>query len=242
MMTDDPTRLLTVPMPEVESLEAGFVSPTALLDMFSPSAWVFDVVKFLTGVDVLGELVSPMSGHWTSVSAYGDALMKLSDCVDEVSGDVQLTAALMDESWEGNAADAAYLYFAKAAGSLSGHSRVLHRASEEYRKLARAMWHLMESMKGVLQAILDRGVRVGLYALAGSLTVETGVGAMVGYGLAAYELAKIVELVARVTGLVSLAESAIFGFGAFLSVATKDIQNVGTVQPIAAPLSLATAR
>ncbi len=241
-MTNDPTRHLTLPVPENESISAGFVSPTALMDMFSPSAWVFDIVKLLTGVDVLGELVSPMSGHWTLVSAYGDALAKLSMCMGEVSTDVQVTATSMDATWEGNAADAAYMYFAMAAGSLSSHAQLARRASEEYKSLARAMWHLMEAMKGFLQAILDRGVRMALYALAGSLTAETGVGAMVGYGLATYEIAKIVQLVARVTMIVSVAESAIFGFGAFLSIATKEIEDVRPLQPIANPLSLAMAR
>src|SRR5688572_369120 len=122
-MMADPTRHLTTPVPETESVEAGFVSPTALFDLFSPSAWLFEIVKALTNVDVLGEFVSPLSGHWTMVSAYGDALGKLSLCLRDVSSDVQETSATLDGVWQGNASDAAYVYFAQAAGSLSGHAQ-----------------------------------------------------------------------------------------------------------------------
>lgn len=241
-MMDDPTRHLTTAVPETESVQAGFASPTALFDLFSPSAWLFDIVKALTNVDVLGEFVSPLSGHWTLVSAYGDALSKLSLCLRDVSTDVQTTASTLDSAWDGNASDAAYVYFAQAAGSLSGHAQAVQRASVEYKSLARAMWHLMESMKGLLQALLDRAARAALYALAGTLTAETGVGAVVGYGLAAYEIAQILRIVARVTLICSAAESIVFGFSAFVSTATKEIQDVAPLRPISNPLSLAMAR
>jgi hypothetical protein len=241
-MMDDPTRHLTQPVPEAVSAEAGFVSPTALFDLLSPSAWLFDIVRALTNVDVLGEFVSPFSGHWTMASAYGDALSKLSLCLGDVSTDVQATATAMDGMWDGNASDAAYLYFAQAAGSLSGHAQALQRASVEYKSLARAMWHLMESMKGLLQTLLDRAARAALYALAGTLTAETGVGAVVGYGLAAYEIAQILRIVARVTLIATAAESIVFGFGAFVSTATKDVEDVAPLRPISNPLSFAMVR
>ncbi len=241
-MSGDPTRHLTAPVPEAESVEAGFVSPTALFDLFSPSAWLFDIVKAFTNVDVLGEVVAPLSGHWTMVSAYGDALGKVSACLQDVSGDVQANAVTLDGSWEGNASDAAYVYFAQAAGSLSGHAQALQRAGAEYRSLARAMWHLMESLKGLLQTLLDRAARAALYALAGSLTAETGVGAVVGYGLAAYEIAQIIALVSRITLVATVAESVVFGFSAFVSTATKEIEDVAPLRPISNPLSLAMAR
>ncbi|GIH08344.1 hypothetical protein Rhe02_64110 [Rhizocola hellebori] len=239
---DDPTRHLTTPTPEAQSVAAGFVSPTALFDLFSPSAWLFDVVKAFTNVDVLGEFVSPLSGHWTMVSAYGDALSKLSLCLRDLSADVQAASTTLDDVWDGNASDAAYVYFAQAAGSLTGHAQAVQRASVEYKSLARAMWHLMEAMKGLLQALLDRAARAALYALAGTLTAETGVGAAVGYGLAAYEIAQILRLVARVTLVSSAAESIVFGFSAFVSTATKEIEDVAPSRAISGSLSLAMAR
>jgi hypothetical protein len=241
-MMADPSRHLTRPVPEAESVGSGFVSPTALFDLFSPSAWLFEVVRSFTNVDVLGECVSPLSGHWMMVSAYGDALSKLSACLRDVSSEVQSTSTTFDGTWDGKASDAAYVYFAQAAGSLSGHAQALERASVEYRSLARAMWHLMESMKGQLQALLDRAARAALYALAGTLTAESGVGAVVGYGLAAYEIAQIVRLVARVSLVSTVAESVVFGFGAFVSAASKEIENVAPLRPITNPLSLAMAR
>lgn len=237
-MMDDPTSVLTAPRPENEAVASGFVSPTALLDLFSPSAWVFDSVKAMTGVDVLGDLVAPLSGHWTMVSAYGDALVKLSLCLREVSTNVQETAVSLDALWDGNAADAAYMYFAQTAAVVSSHGQLLGRASDEYLRLARALWHLMEAMKGLVQALLDRAVRAAIYALAGTLTSQTGVGALVGFGLAAYEIAAILQLTTRITMVVTVAESTIFGFGALMSVMSKELEDIRPLPAIEGPLRL----
>lgn len=53
------------------------------------------------------------------------------------------------------------------------------------------------AMHAEFNAYLDAAVLAGITAAAGTVLVEAGVGAIVGYGLAALEVARIIELIGK---------------------------------------------
>jgi hypothetical protein len=231
-MTDDPTRHLTPPEPEQATLQNGFGDLTYLLDYFSPSAWLFTIVKEVSGVDILDEVLAPLVGHWDKLSAYGDALNKLSLCLDETGTNVRNTTNALRPRWEGNAADAAYAYFDAAAGSLTAHAALLATAQAEYRDVAREMWTICESMKDIIEAILDDALIIAIYEAAGTLTAETGVGAVIGNGLATLQIIELVKKLHRAFVILRTAKAVIDSFDSAAKIFSQKALDIREIAPI----------
>jgi hypothetical protein len=228
-MTDDPTRHLTTPVPQDESVENGFVNITSFLDYVSPAAWINELIEELTGYDVTGTFVKPLAGDWEAMSTYGDALKKVSLCLGEIAYKVQGNALELDRRWHGNAADSAYLYYSGTAASLSSHAQAVHQAGVQYQKLAVDMWQLAEQAKGLLQAMGDKALLAAAYAAAGTVAAETVVGGMIGYALAAAEVVKILQLINKCSIIVQSANIAIGAFASSLAIIFKEIEDLGGI-------------
>lgn len=231
----DPTRHLTPPLPQADLAENGFVGQFTLLDYFSPSYWLFELIKELANVDVLGELVSPLAGQWAEVSAYGDAVDKLSRCLDETGADLTRTTELLRPAWEGNAADAAFGYFGAAAQSLAAHCSMLAAVQAEYRGLAREMWRGGEAMKDIVEVMLDQALAAAVFAAIGTATAHSGVGAVAGYGLAALEVVKLLESFHRALLIVHAARATMQACISANEILTAQMTDIRPVPAIAAP-------
>ena len=233
-MADDPTRHLTPATHLAEIPENGFYDWTAMLHHFSPTFWLLEVVKELTNVDVLEELLAPVSGHWEQVSAYGDALNKLSLCL--VGTKVNLSEATNDlrPDWKGNAADAALRYFDSAATSLDGYAKVLAILQQEYQDVARQMWTNCEAAKVIAEQILDDALFAAIAIAAGTVTAETGAGPLIGYGLAALKIASMLERIHEGTKVVRVGKALIDGLTSTADVLSKQMQDIRQVPPIKA--------
>jgi hypothetical protein len=232
---DDPTRFLTPPTATEAAVSKGFASPLAVFDYWSPSAWLFEIIKDVTGVDVLGHIVSPLVGHWNHVSAYGDALKKLAQSLQGVSANVSNIEFTLDGRWDGNAADAASVYFSSVATSLRLHSEALEKAHAEYQGLAVGMWHLTEVAEHLVKELLNKALEMAIYAAAGTVTAETGVGAAVGYGLAAYKALELLHILEQASKLIVRATMLIEGTGATLVSFSKQIKDLGPIAVVQAP-------
>lgn len=235
---DDPTVVLTAPK-AADPAQGGvdFFSPTKILGYLSPSKWVLDLVKQITGVDVLAELISPFVGHWDRVSAYGDALGKVSQCLQGVSANVSSVGDTLDARWDGNAADAAHAFFGSVSASLRLQSDAFVEAGERYQQLAVGMWHQHVAAGHLLTDVLDTTVEVSIWAAVGAATSETGVGAAAGYAMAAYKTLKLLRLLDEWKGLVSLATSTAEGTLAVLYSLTKMIDRTGPIATVTTPYS-----
>ncbi|GAA1381105.1 hypothetical protein [Catellatospora chokoriensis] len=225
----DPTRHLTTPVPQDENVDNGFVNITELLDYLSPAAWLNELIEELTGHDVTGTLVKPLAGDWAAISAYGDALKKLSQCFGDIATDVQANTIELDRHWHGNAADSAYLYYSSTAASLSSHAQAVHRAGIQYQKLAVGMWQLAEQLKSFLQQVCDKVLLAAAYAAAGTVAAETVVGGVIGYALAAAEVAKALQLINKCSFIVQTANMAVGGFVSTLRILFKEIEALGDI-------------
>jgi hypothetical protein len=168
-------------------------------------AWLLDLVKSLTGVDVLRDLIAPFAGRWDQVDAYGEALSNVSQCVQAVSAEVTTIAAGLGANWEGRAADAATTHLACLGASLRSDSQVLADTGVRYRELATAMRCGQVAAEVMLKAVLDAAIEVAVWAAAGSATTRTPAGSVIGYGMATYKTADLVHLVDEWTHLVAVA-------------------------------------
>jgi hypothetical protein len=226
---NDPSAYLVTPAAPDESISNGFVNPVDLFNYASPSAWINSGIEKLTGIDIFGYFTDAITGEWDAIWKFGDAMGNLADCLQELGIDIQHGAIDLDESWGGNAADAAYLWFSQFAASVSGQQLDLRNIQENYHKAAMGAWQLSNQLGNILQAIADKFLIAAIASAAGTITAETGVGAVVGYGVAGLQAVQILEKFNDGSTKINAAGSVImgiFGTGMDLGYQGGDLSTV----------------
>jgi hypothetical protein len=218
----DPTTHLRAPSPPDESISNGFANPLDAFNYISPSAWINEAIEQAVGWDVFGWCTDWLSGDWEAIWKFGDAMINLADCLQEQGITIQRSAITMDESWDGNAADAAYQYFSALAAATSGQQIALHDIGESYHKAALGAWQLGNQLGNIMQALADKAIIAGISFAVGTATAETGVGAVAGYGVAAWQAVEMMSLANRASTIINTGGTAVLGaFGAGMAVGYK---------------------
>jgi hypothetical protein len=194
------------------TLSDNLFNAQKVFDHLAPSEWLLGIVKSLTGVDVMRELVVPFVGRWGNVDDYGEALTNVSRCLEAVSTDVATISSELGKNWQGLAADAARTNLASIGTSLHSDSETQAGLGIRYRELATAMQCAQVVAEMLLKAVLDTAIEVAVWAAAGASTSQTRVGDVLGYGMATYKTAYLVHLLEEWGCLVSAAREDTEGF------------------------------
>jgi hypothetical protein len=208
---DDPTTYLVEPGEPDDSATNGFANPLDAFNYLSPSAYLNTIIAELTGVDVFNWMADSVGGDWAALYKFGDAVGNLAQCLQQLGVNVQEGAIEVDASWDGNAGDAAYVYFSNLAAAVSGQQTAFYDVRDNYHKAAVGAWQLANQLGNILQALADKAIIAGIAAAAGTVTAETGVGAVVGYGVTALVVIDMLELVNRASTLINTAGTVILG-------------------------------
>nr|WP_221375822.1 hypothetical protein [Actinoplanes polyasparticus] len=217
---DDPTRFLLEPAKPDDSISQGFVNPIDLFNYVSPSAWLNAAIEKLTGVDVFGWMTDWLSGDWERLWKFGDAMANLAQCMQQMGINIQTGMLRLDASWDGNASDAAYKYFSDLAAATSGQQFAIAKTQDSYHKAAQGAWQLSNQLGNLLQALADKAILAGIAAAAGTALIETGIGAVAGYGAAALIVLDMLQLINDASVLINTAGTVILGlFGAVMDAA-----------------------
>lgn len=192
-MAEDPTAYLTGPPEPDVNVGYGWENPRMYLDALSPTYWINEVIKEITGRDVIGEAVAPVTGDWRSYARFGSALNQLGEFALALGLKVTEGTSAVDREWDGRAADAAHLYFQGLAEATAAQRPVLHDIRDQYYAATTAVWDYARGVGGLIGTICDAAIIAGIAAAAGTATFETGVGPVVGYGVAAWQTGRIVK-------------------------------------------------
>ncbi len=84
--------------------------------------------------------------------------------------------------------------------------------SRSYRGAAVGAWELSNQLGNLLQALADRAILAGIAAAAGTVTAESGVGAVVGYGLTALLVTDMLRTVNKAAVRIQKYGALILGF------------------------------
>jgi len=216
------TRFLVDPPEPDDSTTNGFTNPFDVFNYVSPSAWVNDLIETASGVDIFALATDALSGEWDALWKFGDAMANLAQCLQEIGIGIETGVLALDRTWDGNAGDGAYNYFTALAAATSGQQAALYASAQGYHNAARGAWQLSSQLGNMLQAIADEAILMGISAAVGTATIETGVGAVVGYGMAAYQAVKIAQLVNTASQFINTAGTVILGaFGAGMDFADQ---------------------
>lgn len=208
---EDPTGFLVEPSESDDSVTNGFANPLDAFNYVSPSAWINTAIKELTGTDVFGWVTDWLSGDWAAIWKFGDAMGHLAECMQQVGVNIQRGVIDVDAAWDGNASEAAYQYFSSLAAATSGRQLALYDIRDRYHKAAVGAWQLSNQLGNILQALADKAIIAGVAAAAGTVTAETGVGALVGYGVTALVVVDMLELVNKASTIMNTAGTVILG-------------------------------
>jgi hypothetical protein len=206
----DPVGQLTDPAARTESiLGQPFSDIGATLDWLSPSHIVNEFVAMVTGYDVFGEASKVFAGDWEQVWQAAGAFRNLGNAMQELGINVSHGNVELDASWDGNANDAAYMYFANLSSAIASQHIALTALADSYEKAAEGTYRIGETVSGIMKDISDAAMIAVVASSAGTATIETGVGFVTGWGVAAYEAYKIAELADKARKLIATASTLI---------------------------------
>lgn len=208
-MAEDPTsHLVGPPEPDV-TVGYGWENPRMYLDATSPTYWINEVIKELCGRDVIGEAVAPVTGDWKAYARFGSALNQLGEFALSLGLKITEGTGAVDREWDGHAADTAHLYFQGLAEATAAQRPLLHDIRDEYYAATTAVWDYARGVGGLIGTMCDAAIIAGIAAAAGTATFETGIGPVIGYGVAAWQTGRIIDAAMDILTAYNVAYSVI---------------------------------
>ncbi|MGW8380913.1 hypothetical protein [Streptomyces sp. ODS28] len=202
----DPTAHLTTPDEPEEAINV-FQPVDDAGEAFTPGVWLNEVYGMVFGYDPVERAQEFLAGDWKSYARCGAAWGRLGAACQDLSQNISTGNSSLDATWDGNAADAAFVYFKTIAERCDGLKSELDSLQNAYESISQAVSVSSELAATGLSQIEDSATVVAISAAAGELTSWTGWGAAVGYGIAAVEILRMVKLWGDVTGAIGTAES-----------------------------------
>ncbi|GAA2548069.1 hypothetical protein GCM10010435_16770 [Winogradskya consettensis] len=179
--------------------DVEYSHPLALLDNLSVSNWTLKGFDYVFGFNPLDKVSEFFVGEWQSVAQAGKALGHAGEAHDDLAYNVQGGAIALGGAWEGLAADAAYQHFTGLAAGVESLVDPLKKISAEFDTIAQGVYNTSEAVTGWVKGMADAAMIAGIAVAAGTVTAETGVGAVVGYGLATIEVCELLDMWAQAT-------------------------------------------
>ncbi|GAA2754891.1 hypothetical protein [Actinopolymorpha rutila] len=182
-----------------------------VLALTSPSAWILELVYGTIGTDPFQEVAARLAGDWKCFADCVDLWRMLGDAYGAVATNLRRGNSLLDATWDGNAADAAFDYFRELTTYLDSLDRALKAGSEAYERLALLVWYGSKGLGELLQTLIDFALCAATAVAAGAATATTGVGPVVAAAVAAAALTKVGQTWILITKMLTRMEVGIFG-------------------------------
>lgn len=183
-------------------------------DILSPSEWVWALLGFLGAQDLSDMVLKTFGGRWGDLYRFTDTLEGFGTIVEETYVNLGIAQGYLAYSWQGFAHDSADKYLTDLVEALtSAHSAITeaHRAFELY---AKGIVQKAEAIAGLMFKLGDALIVAAAAGAFGTVTLETVVGAVGGYGTMAGALAFAAWKIYEIRGIlqdVELAATAIEG-------------------------------
>ncbi|WP_309052930.1 hypothetical protein, partial [Streptomyces sp.] len=170
------------------------------------------------GLDFLGEGCSSEQGN-----SMESMLRVVPRQREGMVQDVYKSAA----TWQGNAADAALLYFETLAERLDQAGEAFHGLEKHYQAVAQTVFGAAEVLKGQLVMISDIALQVAITAAAAGALTATGVGAIAGVAGGAVIAARITSMIGHWGRTVAIYEGVLNSVNGLTMSAAGLISGVG---------------
>ncbi|MFI0242360.1 hypothetical protein [Streptomyces sp. NPDC016845] len=181
---------------ELEFAPANKIAGT-LLDFGSVSALANEGIKFAFGQDIIGNVTNWVAGDWQNYAACADAWNCLGEASAALAANIRHGNAVLDLTWNGNAADAAWKQFESLAKKLEATHDAFHDLRDRYLHVAKLVFSFAETVKGGIAEICDWAIQVAVAAAASTAVAFSGVGIAGSFVGAAYAAERVTAMVER---------------------------------------------
>jgi uncharacterized protein YukE len=210
--TAEPSSRLTPPKAPEEFSQGPLLDLfNDVSDLVSPTYWITEAYNAVFGFNPLDEVIQWFAGDWESFAKCADVWQNIGKACDDIAKNLSSGNTALDSTWNGHAADSAYVYFDELAKKLDQSGQTFDSLADTYKYLAHAAYAAAEGIKGYIGGILDGLIIVGIELAAGTLLSWTGAGALVGYGLAALEVTRILKMWGDATEMFGNAQAIVNG-------------------------------
>jgi hypothetical protein len=209
----------------------------ALSDLVSPSAWLRQVCVWLFNYDPFEGWVKSISGDWEAYEHSAASWPIVGNAATAIGRNLITGAGDVATVWRGNAAEAEQEFQLALGTAAMALEAVCDRYGRLYREAAEAAKLLFSSVGGLVGQLLDALIIINAAAAIGTATIETVVGPIAGYGVAAYYIWQAYDLYKRISTVYQTAEVTIKGIaGAIAAVeAGQEIATLPILEPYRHP-------
>ncbi|MGW1372695.1 hypothetical protein ACWD6P_00220 [Streptomyces sp. NPDC002446] len=230
-----PTGRLVAPKvdDDKEEPEGGIVKDLLSFgDVLSPSWVISKGLEFAFDFNPVDEAKKLIAGDWAEYAQCAKAWKALGNFCEDLAENIKAGSTALDKSWNGNAADAAYIYFETLSKDIADMKDSFAALEENYEKTSEAVWNAAEACGDLLQGILDTAAIVGLTALAGASTSFTLFGPAIAAGAVAAEVIAMINMWSKLTTVISELQTAINGSVALVTGISSSIENKAIKFPL----------
>ncbi|GIL31654.1 hypothetical protein [Actinocatenispora comari] len=196
----DPTDRLVAPKePSDKDFDSAWDDWTKFTGSLSVSHWLLEAMDLVCGCNPVEQVSEYIGGSWASYAKQAEMWRNIGKAVGDVAANVDHGEATLALSWQGNAANGALHYFDKLIEEIQEQPKVLNKIADAYEKAAHGVWAFTQAIGGLIEGLIDELLEVAAAMLAAELTAETGVGAIVGTGVAVFEAAEAMHTWGEIT-------------------------------------------
>ena len=160
----------------------------------SPSYWIDWGIKQAFGFSPIEVVTKTVAGDWNAVSQAGRSLEILGTYCDEVAAQIHTASTTAAADWDGEAAEAAQLYFSTLSTAIQEQADALRSAGGEYLAVSAGMEQTAALIGSLLSQAMDWLIIAAASAAATAASSWTGIGAIVGGTATAASIIKVVTL------------------------------------------------
>jgi hypothetical protein len=204
-----------------------------LTDLLSPTAWIRQVCVKLFSYDPFQGWAKLVSGDWDAYYHCAATWGHIGGAAQDIGRNLISGAQDVTTVWTGNAAEAEQEFQISLGSAAMKIQPACYEYARLYREAAEAAKQLFTTVTGLLGQLIDILIIINAAAAVGTATIETGVGPVVGYGVAAYYAWQAYELYKEISSFYQIAEMTVKGIaGSVAGVqAGMDLAKLPTVKP-----------
>lgn len=165
-----------------------------LADTLSASAHIRNIVYQIFDYDIFEFFLQWIAGDWDGLWRAGCEFENCGTAVGQLGENVTAFANDLPAVWRGNAADGCRDYLLRLGQAITAQKEVYGSVGAEYRHAAELAYQQFDLAGALLGALLDKLIEIGIAIAAGTATIETVIGGVVGYGVAAYLIKQAYDL------------------------------------------------
>lgn len=212
-------------------IEMWSINPLA--DLISPAAWLRQISIWLFSHDPFEGWSKQFSGDWQAYVHCAVAMGNIGGAAQDIGRNLVSGAQDVPAVWRGNAAEAEQEFQLALGNAALALNTACGQYNQLYDQAAEATKKLFDVVSGLISDLIDLLLIINVAAAAGTALIETGVGAVAGYGVAAYYTWQAYDLYKEISTFYGNAEDLIKAIGGSISSvkATLDVRDLPSVQP-----------